>query len=85
MHGVYLLPNSFQRKFVRLCKDDKEANHSTFRTWLGSSSIEEDRWSAIMEEDECFDYATNGMGRELEVVSEVEVPYHTGESDQADD
>lgn len=26
-----------------------------------------------MEEDECFDYATKGVGREFEVVSEVEV------------
>ena len=43
----------------------------TFRTWLGSSSISEDMWITIMEEDEHFDYTTKGVGRE--VASEVEV------------
>lgn len=53
---------STQRNFVRLCLDDKEATYSTFRTWLGSSSISEDVWATVMREDECFDYVTKGVG-----------------------
>ena len=55
----------FQRKLVRLSMNNKEASYATFRDLLGSATIEEDMWSKIKEEDECFDYADKGDGRDV--------------------
>lgn len=75
----------FQRKFVRLTASDKDAFYATFRNWLGSTLIEEDMWSAIMVEEELFDYENIGIGRGVEqgVASEVEVHTDGNEGDGA--
>lgn len=52
----------FQRKFVRLSEDDKSASYHTFRQWLGTTSITEEQWAIILEEDEAFDYLNLGVG-----------------------
>ena len=40
---------------------------------MGSSSISEEAWATLMEEDQSFDYETKGVGRD--VVSGTEIPY----------
>ena len=55
---------NLQRKFVRLSDDDKSATYQVFRKWLGSTSINDENWSAIVDEDEAFDYYNLGVGRE---------------------
>lgn len=50
---------------MRLSDDDKSATYQVFRQWLGKDrTISEEEWVTIMEEDESFDYATLGVGRE---------------------
>lgn len=54
--------------------NNKEATYTTFRDWLGLATIEEDTWSKIMEEDNCFDYANKGVGRdEIDVAGEIQL------------
>ena len=55
---------NLQRKFVRLSDDDKSATYQVFRKWLGSTSINDENWSEIVDEDEAFDYCNLGVGRE---------------------
>ena len=43
-----------------------------YRQWLGTASITEDMWATVIEEDECFDYQTKGVGRDI-IASEVEI------------
>ena len=74
---------SFQRKFVRLSTNDKEASYSTFRDWLGSTMVSEEMWSDVMDEDDCFDYTNKGVGRD--VASEVEVITDVGGDDDVGD
>ena len=57
--------------------DDKEATYSTFRAWLGSSCISEVTWTTVMGEDESFNYAAKGVGRE--VVSGSAIPFEDEE------
>ena len=60
--------HSFQRKFVRLSDNDKTATYQVFRQWLGDRRhITEEEWKNIIEEDEAFDYASRGVGRDESV------------------
>ena len=52
-----------QRKFVRLCEDDRSVTYQLFREWIGPAPITDQMWSELMEEDEVFDYLTQGVGR----------------------
>lgn len=63
----------FQRQFARLCADDKSATYHTFAAWLqeGCSPITEDVWKKVMDEDDLFNYANHGVGRETQVVDRV--------------
>ena len=57
-------PLFLQRKFARLSENDKTATCQVFRQWLGEVSEEE--WKILMDEDQAFDYANRGVGREEE-------------------
>ena len=72
-----------QRKFSRLSEDDKSATYQVFRQWLGSTSITEEEWATILEEDEAFDYLNLGVGREG--ASEMHVGVGAEEEVQTED
>ena len=56
-----------QRKFTRLSENDKTATCQVFRQWLGEDRIiSEEEWKILMDEDQAFDYANRGVGREEE-------------------
>ena len=49
---------------MRLSEDDRTATYQVFRQWLGKDrTVSEEEWVTIME-DEAFDHATLGVGRE---------------------
>lgn len=82
---IYCYRMYFQRKFVQLTMNNKEATYTTFRDWLGPATIEEDTWSKIVEEDNCFDYANKGVWRvEIDVAGEIVVASNNEDANEDD-
>ena len=56
-----------QRLFIRHCDDDKQANHGEYRHWVQQyySSMDEEQWDTVMQDDAAYNYALHGHGIQL--------------------
>ncbi|KAL5484388.1 hypothetical protein EMCRGX_G017056 [Ephydatia muelleri] len=56
-----------KRLFIRHCDDDKQANHGEYRHWVQQyySSMDEEQWDTVMQDDAAYNYALHGHGIQL--------------------